>query len=48
MSKEEGGMRWTWVLPDGMEENGRSIGDGDPEGPKARRSSVMLLLFADD
>lgn len=46
--KEEGVMRWTWVMLDGMEGNGRPIRDGDPEGPKAGRDSVLFSLCADD
>jgi hypothetical protein len=41
-------MRWTWVLLDGMEENGRPLRDGDPESPRAERNSVVLSLCADD
>ena len=39
-SKEEGMMRWMWVLLDGMEEN-------DLESPKAGQGSVVLSLCAD-
>ena len=46
--KEEGVLRWTWVLPEGKEGNGIALRDGDPESPRPGRDSVMLSLFADD
>ncbi|KAH9983619.1 hypothetical protein BJV74DRAFT_797328 [Russula compacta] len=46
--KEEGVMQWTWVLLDGMKENGRQIQDGVPESPRAGRGSVTLSYCVDD
>jgi RimJ/RimL family protein N-acetyltransferase len=46
--KEEGVLRWMWVLPEGKEGNGIALRDGDPESPRPGRHSVMLSLCADD
>lgn len=46
--KEKDVMQWTWVLLDGMKEDGRPIQDGVPESLRARCGSVMLSLCADD
>jgi RimJ/RimL family protein N-acetyltransferase len=46
--KEEGVLRWTWVLPEGMEGNGIAVRDGDPESARPGRHSVVLSLCGDD
>jgi len=46
--KEEGVLRWTWVLPEGMEGNGIALWDGDPESARPGRHSVVLSLCADE
>ena len=46
--KEEGVLRWTWVLLEGMEGNGIPVRKGDPEGSKPGRNSVAFSLCVDD
>jgi len=46
--KEEGVLRWSWVIPEGMEGNGIALRDGDPESPRPGRDSVMFSLCVDD
>ncbi|KAF8269110.1 hypothetical protein EI94DRAFT_1038266 [Lactarius quietus] len=46
--KEEGVMRWTWVLPEGVEGNGIPIRARDPLSPQPGRHSVLFALCADD
>jgi RimJ/RimL family protein N-acetyltransferase len=46
--KEEGVLRWTWVLPEGREGNGIALRDGDLESSRPGRDSVVLSLCADD
>jgi len=46
--KEEGVLRWMWVLPEGMEGNGIPARKGDPEGSKAGQHNVTSSLCADD
>jgi len=46
--KEEGVLRWTWVLYEGAEGNGIPLRDGDPLSPRPGRHSVLLSLCADD
>ena len=46
--KEEGVLRWTWVLPEGVEGNGIPLRARDPLGPRPGRHSVLFALCADD
>ena len=46
--KEEGVLRWSWVIAEGMEGNGITLRDGDPESPRPGRDSVMFSLCVDD
>ena len=46
--REEGILRWTWVLPEGMEGNGIALRDGDPLSARPGRHSLMLSLCVDD
>ena len=46
--KEEGFLRWTWVVPQVVEGNGLPLRDGDPKNPNPGRHSVVLSLCADD
>ncbi|KAI9433153.1 acyl-CoA N-acyltransferase [Lactarius indigo] len=46
--KEEGVLRWTWVLYGGAEGNGIPIRTGDPLSPRPGRHSVLFALCADD
>ena len=46
--REEGVLRWTWVLPEGMEGNGIGLREGDPEGGRLGRDSAVLSVCADD
>jgi RimJ/RimL family protein N-acetyltransferase len=46
--KEEGTLRWTWVLPEGVEGNGIPLRARDPMSPRPGRHSVLFALCADD
>ncbi len=46
--KEEGAMRWTWVLPEGAEGNGIPLRDGDPLSPRPGRNNTVFSFCADD
>jgi len=46
--KEEGVLRWSWVLPEGYEGNGISVREGDPKRTQAGRNSAVLSICADD
>lgn len=46
--KEEGLLRWTWVLPQVAEGNGIPLRNGDPKSPSLGRHSAVLSLCADD
>jgi RimJ/RimL family protein N-acetyltransferase len=46
--KEEGLMRWTWVVPQVVEGNGIPLRDGDPKSPNPGRHSAVFSLCADD
>jgi RimJ/RimL family protein N-acetyltransferase len=46
--KEEGLLRWTWVVPQVVEGNGIPLRDGDPKSPNPGRHSAVLSLCADD
>jgi len=46
--KEEGLLRWTWVVPQIVEGNGIPLRDGDPKNPSPGRHSAVLSLCADD
>jgi RimJ/RimL family protein N-acetyltransferase len=46
--KEEGVLRWTWVLHEGAEGNGIPVREGDPEAPKAGQHNISFSLCADD
>ncbi|KAI9439418.1 hypothetical protein BJY52DRAFT_1206940 [Lactarius psammicola] len=46
--KEEGVLRWTWVLLEGTEGHGILLRDGDPLSPRPGRHSVLFALCADD
>ena len=46
--KEEGLMRWTWVVPQVVESNGIPLRDGDPKSPSLGRHSAVLSLCVDD
>ncbi|KAI0261286.1 acyl-CoA N-acyltransferase [Gloeopeniophorella convolvens] len=46
--KEEGTMRWSWVLPEGKEGNGIPIRQGDPRRLNPGRDSTILSVCADD
>jgi RimJ/RimL family protein N-acetyltransferase len=46
--KEEGVLRWTWVIPEGKEGNMIALRDGDPKSTRPGRHSVMFSLCADD
>jgi RimJ/RimL family protein N-acetyltransferase len=46
--REEGVLRWTWVLRGGMEGNGIPPRNGDPEGSRPGRDSVAFSMCADD
>jgi hypothetical protein len=46
--KEEGVMRWTSVILEGMEGNMIALRNGDPKSTRPGRHSVMLSLCADD
>ena len=46
--KEEGVLRWAYVIPAGMNGNGLALRDGDPESPKPGRDSLVFSLCADD
>ena len=46
--KEEGVLRWMYVIPEGMEGNGIEPRDGDPERLKPGRDSLVFSLCADD
>jgi RimJ/RimL family protein N-acetyltransferase len=39
--KEEGVLRWVWVIPEGMEGNGIAVRDGDPESSRPGRDSAV-------
>ena len=47
-SKEEGVLRWSYVISEGLEGNGITLRDGDPESPKPGRNSLVFSLCADD
>ena len=46
--KEEGLLRWTWVVPQVVEGNGIPLRDGDPKSPNPGRHSIVLSLCVDD
>jgi len=46
--KEEGLLRWTWVVPQIVEGNGIPLRDGDPASPRPGRDSTILSLCVDD
>ena len=46
--REEGVLRWSWVLPEGYEGNGIAPREGDPKSSRLGRNSVVLSLCADD
>jgi RimJ/RimL family protein N-acetyltransferase len=46
--KEEGVMRWTWVLPEGAEGNVIPLRDGDPMSSKPGRHNAVFSFCADD
>jgi RimJ/RimL family protein N-acetyltransferase len=46
--KEECLLRWTWVLPKGMEGNGIPLRDGDPMSSNPGRHTVVFSFCADD
>ena len=46
--KEEGTLRWTWVLPESVEGNGIPLRARDPMSPRPGRHSVLFALCADD
>ncbi|KAH9954578.1 acyl-CoA N-acyltransferase [Russula dissimulans] len=46
--REEGELRWSWVLPEGYEGNGIALREGDPKSPRAGRNSAVFSLCADD
>ncbi|KAF8257909.1 acyl-CoA N-acyltransferase [Lactarius quietus] len=46
--KEEGILRWTYVLHDGAEGHGIPLREGDPLSPRPGRHSVLLALCVDD
>ncbi len=46
--KEEGVLRWTWVLPEGAEGNEIPLRDGDPLSPRPGRHNTVLSFCADD
>ncbi|KAH9953409.1 acyl-CoA N-acyltransferase [Russula dissimulans] len=39
--REEGELRWSWVLPEGYEGNGVALREGDPKSPRAGRNSAV-------
>ncbi|KAH9953419.1 acyl-CoA N-acyltransferase [Russula dissimulans] len=41
--REEGVLRWSWVLPDGYEGNGIALREGDPKSPRAGRNSAVFF-----
>ncbi len=45
--KEEGVLRWSYVIPEGFEGNGIALRDGDPESLKPGRNSLVFSLCAD-
>jgi len=45
--KEEGVLRWAYVIPEGMNGNGLALRDGDPLSPKPGRDSLVFSLCAD-
>lgn len=46
--KEEGVMRWTWVMPEGAEGNGIPLRDGDPFNSRLGRHNAVFSFCADD
>ncbi|KAH9989526.1 acyl-CoA N-acyltransferase [Russula vinacea] len=46
--KEEGEVRWSWVLPEGAEGNGIPLRDGDPMSPRPGRHNIVFSFCADD
>ena len=46
--KEEGILRWTWVLHEGGEGHGIPLRDGDPLSPRQGAHTTMLAICADD
>ena len=46
--KEEGVLRWMWVLREGSEGNGASLRDGDPLSPKPGRHNILFSFCAED
>ena len=46
--REEGVLRWMYVIPEGMEGNGIPLRDGDPKSPMPGRHSLILSMCADD
>jgi RimJ/RimL family protein N-acetyltransferase len=46
--KEEGVMRWTWVMPEGAEGDAIPRRDGDPLSSRAGRDNVIFSFCADD
>jgi len=46
--REEGVLRWMYVIPEGMEGNGIPLRDGDPKSPRPGRDSLMFSMCADD
>ena len=45
--KEEGVLRWMWVLPEGMEGNGIQVRKGDPEGSRPGRDKEHVQRLID-
>ena len=46
--KEEGMLRWTWVLPEGGDGNGMPIRAGDPKCARPGRDSARAGICVDD
>jgi len=46
--KEEGILRWTYVLLEGAEGHGIPLREGDPLSPRPGRHSVLLAFCVDD
>jgi len=46
--KEEGVLRWVWVLPEGLEGNGIPVRKGDPEASRPGQHNIIFSLCADD
>ena len=46
--REEGVLRWKYVIPEGMEGNGIPLQDDDPKSPQPGSDSLIFSMCADD